>query len=370
LDTNIVIIGAGVIGLAIAKELSSSFDDIYLIEKNSTFGQETSSRNSEVIHSGIYYPTGSLKATLCVEGKKLLYKYCEEKQIPHKKIGKLVVATNDEEKNILKNILKQSQMNGVTDSTYLTEKETKAIEPNVYATAALFFPTTGIIDSHYLMKQLETDAIKQGTNTVYKTEVTNISKKHNCYEITVKDDCGKYSFSTNIVINATGLYSDKISEIAGISDEYYNLHYWKGEYFSVGNGKNKYIKHLIYPVPNNNLTGVGIHATLDMANRLKLGPNAIYLPEKKINYNVNILHKELFYRSVKTFLPFIELADLQPEQAGIRPKLQKPNDVFRDFIIKNETDKGFHNFINLIGIESPGLTCCLAIAKKVKEMII
>ncbi|NMD01217.1 MAG: FAD-dependent oxidoreductase, partial [Bacteroidales bacterium] len=166
-----------------------------------------------------------------------------------------------------------------------------------------------------------------------------------------------------------GLYSDKISEMVGINDESYKLHYWKGEYFSVGNGKNKQIKHLVYPVPHQNNTGLGVHATLDINNRMKLGPNAIYLPDRNIDYKVDKNHLESFYLASKKYLPFIELEDLQADQSGIRPKLQKPNDAVRDFIIKNEEDKGFLNFINLIGIESPGLTSCLAIAKKVKEII-
>lgn len=369
LDTNILIIGAGVVGLSIARELSSISNEVYVVEKHRTFGQETSSRNSEVIHSGIYYPTGSLKAKLCVEGKRLLYEYCNKKDIPHKKIGKLVVATNKYEEEILQKILLQSKINGVEDGKWLSKSEILHIEPNIKATSALFFPTTGIIDSFNLMKQLETDSINNGVKFVYNTEVVAINKKQSYYEITVKDNTGEYSFTSNIVINSAGLFADNIAKMVGINDLSYNIHFWKGEYFSVINGKNKLLNHLIYPVPNSNLTGAGIHATLDITGRLKLGPNAIYKPEKQIDYKVEPLHKENFYNSVKTFLPFIELDDLQPDQAGIRPKLQKPNDPISDFIIKNETEKGYHNFINLIGIESPGLTSCLAIARKVKEMI-
>lgn len=369
MDTNIIIIGAGVVGLAIARELSSQFDDVYLVEKNKTFGQETSSRNSEVIHSGIYYPKGSLKATLCVEGKKLLYDYCQKNQILHKKIGKLVVSTNETEDLQLFSILQRARENNVEDARLLSVEEIKQLEPHITATSSIYFPSTGIIDSFGLMKQLETDAINNGTQIIYRTKVTKIKKIENGYKVTIQDDYGTDFFSTNIVINAGGLYADKIAEMVGIKDPSYKIHFWKGEYFSVGNGKNKYIKHLIYPVPHQNNTGLGIHATLDINNRLKLGPNAIYLPQKNIDYKVDKTNLQHFYVAAKKFLPFIDLNDLQSDQAGIRPKLQKPNDHARDFIIRNEKDKGFNNFINLIGIESPGLTSCLAIGKKVKEII-
>lgn len=369
MDTNILIIGAGVVGLSIARELSAWFGNVYMVEKNETFGQETSSRNSEVIHSGIYYPKGSLKATLCVEGKKLLYDYCQENEILHKKIGKLVVSTNEMENQQLFSILKQARDNKVEDAKLLTTEEIKQLEPNIIATSAIYFPSTGIIDSFGLMKQLETDAINNGTQIIYKGEVTGIKKNDNGYRITIRDSSGTYSFTTSIVINAAGLNSDKISEMVGIYDESYKLHYWKGEYFSVGNGKNKYIQHLIYPVPLSQNVSLGVHATLDISNRLKLGPNATYLPNKNIDYKVDTKNLESFYVASKKFLPFIELNDLHADQAGIRPKLQKPGDAVRDFIIRNEKDKGFNNFINLIGIESPGLTSCLAIAKKVMKII-
>jgi L-2-hydroxyglutarate oxidase LhgO len=365
-DTNITIIGAGVVGLAIARELALYYDEIYVIEKNSKFGQETSSRNSEVIHSGIYYPKNSLKAKLCVEGRKLLYQYCEENIITHRKCGKLVVATNDSEDNEIKEILNKSRDNGVEDGRYLNKKETIDLEPNINAQSSILFPSTGIIDSYGLMKQLETDATNEGVKFVYNSEVVNIKKIQKGYSVTIKDNAGEYSFTSNTIINSAGLYSDKIAKIAGAFEPGYELHYWKGEYFSVGNGKNKLITHLIYPTPHQNNIGLGIHATLDINNRLRLGPNAIFLGDKILNYKVDVNNKEKFYNAVKTILPFIEIDDLMADQVGIRPKLQKPDDAVKDFIIKNEEEKGFPNFINLIGIESPGLTSCMAIAKLVK----
>ena len=369
LDTNITIIGAGVVGLAIARELSLHYDEVFVIEKNLKFGQETSSRNSEVIHSGIYYPKGSLKAKLCVVGNKMLYEYCITNDVIQKRLGKLVIATSDSENEEIKAILNKSRENGVEDGKYLSKDEIRELEPNINAQSAILFPSTGIIDSHGLMKQFETDASVKGVKIVYGAEVINIRKIQDGYEVIINDANGEYTFTTNVVINSAGLNADKIARISGTYEPDYELHYWKGEYFSVGNSKNKFVSHLIYPTPHRNNVGLGIHATLDINNRLRLGPNAIYLPEKVIDYKIDINNLEKFYNAVKTFLPFIEIGDLTADQAGVRPKLQKPDDSVKDFIIKNEEEKGYPNFINLIGIESPGLTSCMAIAKLVRELI-
>jgi L-2-hydroxyglutarate oxidase LhgO len=372
-DVNITIIGAGVIGLAIAAELSKTYKNIFVLERNSKFGQETSSRNSEVIHSGIYYTTNSLKAKLCVEGRKLLFDYCKQKGIHYKKCGKLIVATNKQEENQLKEILVQSQANGVDDGQLVGKEKIAELEPHIKAQAALYFPSTGIIDTYGLMKQLETDSINNGVEFAYTTEVIAIQKvakdKNINYQIEVKEQQGSYSFTTNIVINASGLNADVISSMVGIVEKKYKLYYWKGEYFGVGNGKNKLINHLIYPVPNKNATGLGIHATIDLSGGMKLGPNAIYLDNKNIEYSINKNHRKDFFMSASSFLPFLKEEDLHPDQAGIRPKLQQPGDTARDFIITEEMTKGFPKFINLLGMESPGLTACIAIGGYVYNVI-
>lgn len=369
MDTNITIIGAGVIGLAIAKKLSESFSEIFILEKNKNFGQEISSRNSEVIHSGIYYPTHSLKAELCVKGNKLLYNYCLEKNINHKKIGKLVVASEDKEIKNLHEVLNQSKINGVQDGVYLTKDEAIKFEPNIFCKAAIYFPSTGIIDTHGLMKQMETDAIKNNATLVYNSEVIGIKKITDGYIVTVKELSGEYKFSTKTIINASGLNADIISKKAGTYEASYQLFFWKGDYFAVGNKKNKMINHLIYPVPKTNITGLGVHATLDLNHGMKLGPDATFLESKNLDYSVKKEKQAEFFKAAKKYLPFLEEKDLHPDQAGIRPKLQNIDDPFRDFIIKKETEKGHPSFINLIGIESPGLTSCLAIAEEVKKLL-
>lgn len=369
MDAKITIIGAGVIGLAIAAEVAEYFDNVFIVERNRKFGQETSSRNSEVIHSGIYYPTNSLKAILCVKGNKMLYEFCERKEIKHSKCGKLVVATNSAEEEILQKVLIQSRTNGVLDGKYLTRDEAHEIESDIYCTAALYFPSTGIIDSHGLMKELESNALNNNVSLAYNSEVITIDKLDEGYAVTVYDGIDVYTFTTEYIINSAGLQADKIAKLAGTYQTDYQIYYWKGDYFAVGNGKNRKIGHLVYPVPQSNTIGLGIHATIDLNNRMKLGPDATYLASGKIDYSVNKTKQSDFYEAALKYLPFLELEDLHPDQSGIRPKLQQPGDSVRDFIIKRETEKGHPNFINLIGIESPGLTSCLSISRLIASMI-
>ncbi len=368
-DTKISIIGAGVVGLAIASRISEMTDSIFVLEKNLKFGQETSSRNSEVVHSGIYYPKGSLKAILCVEGKELLYNYCEQKDIAYNKCGKLIISNSEQEDKVLENILQGAQKNGVKDGKTIKEEEILSLEPHIRAKSALFFPSSGVIDTHGLMKQLETDAINQGAEIVYGAEVTGIRKIDGGYEITVSEQDGPgFSFTTEILINASGLNADMIPKMVGIKNNEYQQYFWKGEYFSLVNGKHKLVSRLVYPVPFKNTVGLGIHTTIDLSGRVKLGPNAIYIKNNLIDYSIKHEHKNEFYESVKNYLPFLEPDDLVPDQVGIRPKLQKPGDPVRDFIIKEESQAGFPGFINLIGIESPGLTACLSIANHVANL--
>lgn len=370
MDFKYSIIGAGVVGLAIAARLSAKYKNIVVLEKNKKFGQETSSRNSEVIHSGIYYPTGSLKAMLCVKGREMLYEYCLKNEIPHRKCGKLVVATTSDECKIVESVLQQSKLNGVKDGKILSQDEIYQIEPEIFALSAVYFPSTGIIDSHSLMKCLETEAMNNGVQFAYGNCVKTIQKLDKGYCIGVSGPNDEiYEFTSEYVINAAGLNAYEISCIAGINNPEYRIYYWKGEYFSIQASKRNRIHSLVYPVPAKHITSLGIHATIDLTNRIKLGPNAIYLGDGIPDYTVNPEHKQAFYESAKKFLPFIELADLEPDQAGVRPKLQKPGDEVRDFIIRNEADKGFAGFVNLVGIESPGLTSCLAIAEFVKKLI-
>ncbi len=363
-EVEITIIGAGVVGLAIAAEVAKD-REVYIIEKNETFGQETSSRTSEVIHAGIYYPPGSLKARLCVEGNTMLYELCEGYGISYKKLGKLIVATEDEEIRELERLLENSKKNGVS-LEFLSRQEVKELEPKVNALAAILCPSTGIVDSYGLMKYFIGKAKDNNAKIVYRAKVIGIEKLANEYKITIEDPTGIFSFVTRILINSAGLNSDQIAGLAGIDiiKAGYKLHYCKGEYFSLSQSLTK---KLIYPVPKPNQGGLGIHVTPDWQGGIRLGPNAHYVDE--IDYKVDKKRKQEFYSSVKKILPFIEYDELEPDFAGIRPKLQGQGEDFRDFVISHEYDKDLEGFINLIGIESPGLTASPAIAKYVRTMV-
>jgi len=369
-DSKITIVGAGVVGLAIAAKFSESCNSVFVIERNKLFGQETSSRNSEVIHAGIYYAQGSLRAKLCVEGKNLLYQFCDQYQIPYKKCGKLIVATTEEEIPILNEIKQKANDNGVADLIFLNQNEIANLEPNIFALKALFSPSTGIIDSHSYMKQLETLAVNNGAEMVYGNEVIGIKKLDKGYQISLKEPDGNiYSFSSEFVVNAAGLESDLVSSMIGIKGEELRIQFCKGQYFSINPPKNRLLNHLVYPVPDPNLIALGIHVTIDLGGGAKLGPDAIYLDENCYDYKVDISRKEVFYKSVKRFLPFLELEDLSPEMVGLRPKIQKKGEASKDFYIQEESEKGYPGFINLIGIESPGLTASLAIADMIESML-
>ncbi|MBA7471101.1 L-2-hydroxyglutarate dehydrogenase [subsurface metagenome] len=366
---DITIIGAGVVGLAVAAQIASRDRQVYVLEKNETFGQEISSRHSGVIHSGIYYPEGTLKAKFCVAGNQALYQLCQRGSIGYKRLGKLIVATSDEEAGELETLLERGNSNGAQGLRILSRQEMKQLEPNIEGISAILSPATGIIDSHALMKYFIAQASCEGAQIAYRTEVVGIKKVADGYQVTVKDGEGEFHFITRVLINCAGLNSDKVAELAGIdiTSAGYKLHYCKGEYFSVGSGKNKLVNRLIFPVPPPKVTGVGIHISLDLDGRMRLGPSIHYVDS--IDYTVTSEHKQFFYDSVRRFLPFIENNDLEPEMAGIRPKLQGPGEDIKDFVIRDEGDKGLPGFINLVGIESPGLTAAPAIAEYVAGLV-
>jgi len=367
-----VIVGAGVVGLAVAAELSFKFDDksIVLVERHNKFGRETSSRNSEVIHAGIYYPTGSLKAKLCVDGNKRLYRFCEEWGIPHNRLGKLIIARTEEEIPLLESILKKGLDNEVADLELLDADQVSKLEPHVKAVAAVSSPSTGIIDSHSLMSRLEWLARQHTTMFAYNHEVIMVDYKDNGYKVTFRGPDGQMDkILCKWLINCAGLAADKIPSWLGmnIGQAAYRIYPCKGEYFGVSNNKSGLVSRLIYPPPLKELKGLGIHATKTLDGRLRFGPNAFYVDS--LDYGVNEEHALEFYNAIKSYLPFINLADLHPDMAGIRPKIQGPRDPVQDFVVKHEVDSGFAGLINLIGIESPGLTSSLSLARMVGDLV-
>ncbi len=364
---DITIIGAGVIGLAIASQVTREDREVYVLEKNETFGQEQSSRNSEVIHAGIYYEKDSLKARTCLEGNGLLYQLCEQNGIACKKCGKIIVATNDVEATELEKLYRRGNENGVP-LKMLSRREMGKLEPNIKGISAFFSPTTGVVDSYSLVRYFLGKARENGAQMAFKTEVIGIEKVSGGYKVEVKEPSGNSSLMTRVLINCAGLYSDKVAEMTGINidEANYKLHWCKGEYYSVGGGKNKLLNRLIYPVPM--AISVGVHVCFDVDWRLRFGPLFYYVNE--INFAVNDSRKRDFLESsIMKALPFIEPSDLEPESAGIMAMLQAEGEGFRDFVIRHEEHRGLPGFINLVGIESPGLTSCPAIARYVSHMV-
>jgi len=364
---DITIIGAGVIGLAIASQVTKEGREVYLLEKNETFGQEQSSRNSEVIHAGIYYERDSLKAKMCLEGNGLLYELCEKNGIAYQKCGKIIVATNHVEAEELEKLYRRGKGNGV-QLKMLSLREMDQLEPNIRGVAAFLSPSTGIVDSYALMRCFLGKARDNGAQIVYKTKVIGIEKVLGGYEVRVEEPPGDFSFMTRVLINCAGLYSDKVAEMAGINidEANYNLHWRKGEYYSVSGGKNKLINRLIYPVPVG--INLGVHVCFDINWRLRLGP--LFYHVNEISYKVDDSRKKAFLESsIMEALPCIKPSDLDPETSGIMAMLPRERESFRDFIIRHEYDRGLPGLISLVGIESPGLTSSPAIARYVSHLV-
>lgn len=365
-EVECLVVGAGVVGLAVARVLAKQGKDVILVEQTDGIGNGISSRNSEVIHAGIYYPKGSLKARLCVEGKERLYQFCSENHIPHQKLGKLIVAQNEAEVLKLQAIQKHAQDNGVLDLVYLSKQKLSEIEPELSSVAALYSPSTGIIDSHAYMLQLQADFENAGGQCIFNTKLKAI--KSDARGIHLESEQDSTIILAKQCINATGLNAVSFcQDLQGFPAAVLPKAYFaKGSYFSY-QGKVPF-QHLIYPVPVNG--GLGIHLTLDMNNSAKFGPDVDWLLQgETFNYQVDPAKKEAFLSAVKCYWPEINEAKLCADYAGIRPKISGPSEVAADFCIQNEDVHGVPGYINLLGIESPGLTASLAIADMVSEYL-
>jgi len=367
---DITIVGAGVVGLATACSLSKTGRSVVVIEKESGPGRATSSRNSEVIHAGIYYPTGSLKSRLCVKGARDLYAFCENHSIPHKKIGKVIVASSFQEESAVEGLFRQGGENGAAGLTMITRTELITREPHVTGVSALYSPNTGIIDSHRLIKILESLALSRGCTLLYNSSLSGLDRTRDGFLCSVEaTHHERYAFTSRTVINSGGLHADSVASSAGIDVDAsgYRIYPVKGQYFRVRGNKQALVNGLVYPSPEKSLTGLGIHLTKDLSGSLRLGPDARYVDA--ISYDVNPLHAWEFLESARRLLPFLEMDDLMPDMAGIRPKIQPPGGEVRDFVIRHEAHRDLYGLINLVGIESPGLTSCLAIGDMVKGMM-
>jgi L-2-hydroxyglutarate oxidase LhgO len=367
-DFEITVIGAGVVGLAIAARLSEKHPSPLLLEKNEKYGMETSSRNSEVVHAGIYYQPGSLRAKLCVEGRDELYSLCRKHNIAHKQITKVITATNENELGKLEAVYQNGIKNGV-GLEMLDKAATLKLEPNINTVGSIFSPLTGIISAHELMDYFYHTAVSNGATVQHRCEVVGIEVVKGGYRIDVNEMGLRWSFTSEKVINAAGLYSDMIAAMVGIDIDRvgYRLVFAKGSYFAVTLSKAKLISRLVYPVPRNE--GLGVHALIDLGGRLKFGPDLEYLPGAKFDYSVEESRRHAFGESIRRILPAITDDDISPEMSGIRPKLQRPGQPPKDFIIVHEKERGLEGFVNLIGIDSPGLTAAPAIARYVERAL-
>ncbi|QFU21228.1 NAD(P)/FAD-dependent oxidoreductase [Shewanella eurypsychrophilus] len=358
-----VVVGAGVIGLAIAARLSKNLANVVIIDKHKSFGEETSSRNSEVIHAGIYYPQDSLKAKLCVEGKQALYRYCDLRGVPYKPIGKLIVATTHDQQSSFEAVITRAEANGVTDLIRQSSRQLHTFSSELKATAGLLSPSTGIIDSHSYMQSLLAEIEANGGSFVPKTGFVAAEPDDKGFVIHLDIEGEPLKIRTRYLINSAGLYSTQVaSSIQGVENSLIpQLHWCKGHYFSYS-GKSPFSK-LVYPVPEIALKGLGIHGTLDMSGQLKFGPDTQYISDNtEPDHHVSPALKPKFVEAIRRYFPNIDPDKLQPSYSGIRPKLQGPNANFEDFKIESCASHSIKGLINLYGIESPGLTASLAIA--------
>lgn len=359
-----VVIGAGVIGLAIARRLAQAGREVIVLEAAEGIGTITSSRNSEVIHAGIYYPAGSLMARMCVSGKRMLYEYCREHGVPHRNCGKLIVATTAKETEKLQSIRAHAEANGVLDMETLSGEAARALEPALNCDAALLSPSTGIVDSHAYMLALRGDAEDAGAAFAFHTPLLAAKAVGGGIELDAGGET-PMNLACDLLINAAGLFAPAVARgIDGMPiDLIPHAYLAKGNYFSCS--ARAPFSHLIYPVPEPG--GLGVHLTLDMAGQARFGPDVEWV--NHIDYAVDPARAERFYPAIRRYWPTLPDGALMPSYSGMRPKIVPPAVASQDFLIQGPKDHGVAGLINLFGIESPGLTSSLAIADHVGELV-
>jgi len=358
-----VVIGAGVVGLAVARALALAGREVLVVEAESAIGSGTSSRNSEVIHAGIYYPQGSLKARLCVEGRRALYQYAQERALPHRRCGKLIVATAAAQVDQLESIAAKARANGVDDLVLVTAALARAMEPELQCLAALHSPGTGIIDSHALMLSLRGDLEAAGGMVALRSPVDSARCDAQGIELAAADGT---RLRCDCVVNAAGLSAPTLaSRFDGLPAAHVPQAYFaKGNYFTL-TGRAPFTR-LIYPVPEPG--GLGVHLTLDLGGQAKFGPDVQWV-DRADELAVDPARGEGFYAEVRKYWPRLPDGALQPGYAGIRPKVSGPDAPAADFLIQGPRDHGVRGLVNLFGIESPGLTSSLAIGSTVAQLL-
>ncbi|XP_010673237.2 L-2-hydroxyglutarate dehydrogenase, mitochondrial [Beta vulgaris subsp. vulgaris] len=385
-----VVIGAGIVGIAIARDLAFKGREVLVLESAPTFGTVTSSRNSEVIHAGIYYPPKSLKARFCVKGREMMYKYCSERDVPHKKIGKLIVATRESEVPKLNELLVRGTENGVDGLRLMEASEAMRMEPELQCVKALFSPLSGIVDTHSLMYSLLGEAENYGAIFSYNTTVLGGNIKGNQIELFVTGSQSLENFNEGItlqaevkllpkvVINSAGLAAVPLAKrLMDLDNSVIPIaHYARGHYFSLSKTKVPPFRHLIYPIPEDG--GLGVHVTLDLDGQIKFGPDVEWIGDvtdvasflNRFDYSVCPRRSEIFYPEIRNYYPQLKEGSLEPGYAGIRPKLSGPGKTPSDFVIQGQDVHGVPGLVNLFGIESPGVTASMAIADYVSSRVL
>lgn len=358
-----VVIGAGVVGLAVARALAQQGRDVLVLEACNAIGTQTSARNSEVIHAGIYYPAGSLKATLCVKGRGMLYDYCRTRNVPHHACGKFIVATSPAQVAELGAILARAQANGVHDLVLLDAAQARAAEPELDCVAALHSPSTGIVDSHALMLSLLGDLEAAGGVLALNSPLARADIAQEAIYLIAEDGTRLHA---KTVVNAAGVLAPTLAtRFSGLAPQHIPTPYYaKGNYFSLA-GRSPFSR-LIYPVPE--AGGLGVHLTIDMGGQVRFGPDVQWVSSAD-DLEVQASRGDAFYAEVRKYWPGLQDGALLPAYAGMRPKISGPTEPARDFCIQGPADHGFAGLVNLFGIESPGLTSCLAIGALVAEML-
>jgi L-2-hydroxyglutarate oxidase LhgO len=363
-----VIVGAGVVGLACAAVLARRGETVAVLERNRKVGQETSARNSGVIHAGLYYPTGSLKAALCIAGRDRVYARCARGGLPHRPCGKIVVATDDAEVTRLAAIHRQAVSNGAGEVALIDAAEIRRRVPAVQAIAGLWSPRTGIVDAHALIDSYRREAESLGAMIVVDHAVSRIARRSDGWQITARTATGVVAeLRATWLVNAAGLDASRIAALAGLDIDALDLRQkpCKGDYFVLAPSYGNLTDHLVYPLPFH--AGLGVHITFDLAGRVMAGPDAEYIDE--LRYDVDPAKAPAFGAALRRYLPQIADHELSPGYAGIRPKLQGPDEPFRDFVIEEASRHGAPGLINLVGIDSPGLTASEPIAERVDALI-
>ena len=352
------------VGLACAAALATARRRVVVLERGEGLGRETTSRNSEVVHAGIYYAAGSWKARLCVRGRELLYARCAREGIPHRRLGKWIVACDEAEVAALEDLRARGDANGAPGLRMLAARELARGEPCVSGVAALESPETGIVDAHALCLSLAAEAEAGGAALVLRAEVSEIAPTAGGYRV-IAGEGGAVAAAA--VVNAAGLASDRIAALAGIDVDArgYRLHRCKGDYFALAPGAPLRLSRLVYPVPTG--PGLGVHATLDLDGRVRFGPDAAFVTD--LDYRVDPAKAAAFAAAASRYLPALRAEWLSPDYAGIRPRLAGVSDPPRDFVVCEESAAGLPGFVNLIGIESPGLTAALAIGEQVASLL-